>query len=161
MNPPDSSRACTHSEIERLIPHQGSMCLLARADSWDDVSIVCSASNHRDPDHPLRTRGALLSACLIEYAAQACAVHGALLARAGGCAASARPGVLAAARNVQLTRTTLDTLPRTAPDELRIEARREAGDGRQLLYAFTASHCGEALASGRITVLLDTADSNS
>lgn len=146
-----------HAEIARLIPHQGSMCLLDGVDSCDAQSIVCRARNHRDAAHPLRTRNGLLSTCLIEYAAQAMALHGALLeAAAGGDAAVRTPGMLAAARNVEFTRLRLDDLPEVSPpdDELRIVASCVAGDARQLLYEFSAQHAGVRIASGRVSVAL-------
>lgn len=139
-------------QIAALVPHQGTMCLLARVDAWDAQGIVCHATNHRDTEHPLRTRSGLLSSCLIEYAAQAMAVHGAL--RGGAAASAARPGLLAAARQVRLGLLKLDDLPRLHPDELRIEATCQAAHERQLLYGFTARHGATQLASGRITVVL-------
>ena len=139
-------------QIAALVPHQGTMCLLARVDAWDPQGIVCHATNHRDTQHPLRTRSGLLSTCLIEYAAQAMALHGAL--RGGAAASTARPGLLAAARQVRLGLLKLDDLPRLHPDELRIEATCQAADERQLLYGFTARHGATQLASGRITVVL-------
>jgi predicted hotdog family 3-hydroxylacyl-ACP dehydratase len=143
-----------HADIARLIPHQGAMCLLARADRWDELTIVCHADNHRDPRHPLRSRSGLLSTCLIEYAAQAMALHGSLLAR-GAAGPSARPGFLAAGRNVVFACLNLDDLPPTTPDELRIEVNCEARDHRQLQYAFAVRHAGMPLAAGHITVVLD------
>ena len=139
-------------QIAAVVPHQGTMCLLARVDAWDAQGIVCHATNHRDTRHPLRTRSGLLSSCLIEYAAQAMAVHGAL--RGGAAASAARPGLLAAARQVRLGLLKLDDLPPLHPDELRIEATCQAADERQLLYGFTARHGATQLASGRITVVL-------
>lgn len=141
-----------HADIARLIPHQGAMCLLASVESWDDRSIICHARNHRDPGHPLRTRSGLLSTCLIEYAAQAMAVHGGLLTRAQ--VGTMTPGFLAAARNVRFNRLRLDDLPPATPDELRIVAHCEAGDERQLLYEFSAFHADTLLASGRVSVAL-------
>jgi predicted hotdog family 3-hydroxylacyl-ACP dehydratase len=143
------------SDIARLIPHQGAMCLLAGVVAWDDETIVCRADNHRDAAHPLRTRHGLLASCLIEYAAQAMALHGALRSKAN--AAAAQPGMLAAARDVRLALLTLDDLPRADPDELRIEARREAGDSHQLVYAFAARHAGALLGAGRVVVVLKRA----
>lgn len=99
----------THDAIAALIPHSGAMCLLARLERWDARRIVCSATNHRDADHPLRTRRGLLAACAIEYAAQAMALHGALLGQAAG--TQATPGFLASARGVQLHVMRLDDLP--------------------------------------------------
>src|SRR6266403_636606 len=86
--------------IAALIPHSGSMCLLARLVEWNAQRIVCAATNHRDAGHPLRTHSGLLSPCAIEYAAQAMALHGALIGQEAGTAAS--PGFLASARSVQL-----------------------------------------------------------
>ena len=149
--------------IAALVPHSGTMCLLARLTAWDAQRIVCMATNHRDAAHPLRSRSGLLATCAIEYAAQAMALHGALIGRANG--APVTPGYLASARGVQLHVLRLDDLPPdageagagNAPDELRIEAIRQAGDARQILYAFTVSHAGRCVAEGRAAVVLNTA----
>ena len=68
------------ADIARRIPHQGRMCLLDAVTEWDGAHIVCQASSHRASDNPLRAEGRLGAACGVEYAAQAMAVHGALLA---------------------------------------------------------------------------------
>jgi predicted hotdog family 3-hydroxylacyl-ACP dehydratase len=145
-----------HAAIEALIPHRGAMCLLERMLSWSEVRIECSAVNHRDPGHPLRTRSGLLASAAIEYAAQAAALHGALGARDAG--ASAAPGQLASARDVRLAAWLLDALPvvpaAVGPDELRVIAVRQAGDATRLLYAFTVSHAGSEIAAGRLAVFL-------
>ena len=144
------SATLTHAEIAARIPHGGSMCLLDRAERWDAETIVCHATSHRDPANPLRTASGLLAPCAIEYAAQAMALHGALLGHAAGSAA--RPGYLASARGVVLHRLRLDDLD----EDLRIEATRGAGDARQILYAFVVRHAGSPVAEGRATVILDT-----
>jgi predicted hotdog family 3-hydroxylacyl-ACP dehydratase len=145
--------------IAALIPHSGTMCLLSRLEHWSPQQIACLATNHRDPDHPLRTRRGLLAPATIEYAAQAMALHGALIGQAAGTPAT--PGYLASARGVQLHALRLDDLPRPADghadaDVLRIEAVRQAGDARQILYAFTVHHAGRLLAEGRAAVVLNT-----
>ena len=150
-------QSLNHAGIAALIPHSGTMCLLARLERWSAEQIVCVATNHRDPDHPLRTRRGLLAPCAIEYAAQAMALHGALLGQASGSAAT--PGYLASARGVRLHVLRLDDLPigdDSGPDELRIEAIRQAGDARQILYTFSVTHAERALADGRATVVLNT-----
>ena len=139
-----------HAGIAGLIPHGGSMCLLDRLDAWDSALIRCSATSHRDPNNPLRTASGLLAPCAIEYAAQAMALHGALIGHEAGSAAS--PGFLASARGVQLHRLRLDDLP----GALRIEAMRQAGDAQQILYSFRITHAGEPVAEGRATVVLNT-----
>jgi predicted hotdog family 3-hydroxylacyl-ACP dehydratase len=154
-----------HDAIEQLVPHRGPMCLLDRLEQWSEASIVCTASNFRNPRHPLRSRSGLLASAAIEYAAQAMALHGALLGRASGKPPSA--GYLASARSVRLSRWRLDDLPfsdvnrnasvdETTRDALRIEATRQAGDARQILYAFTVDHRSIRIAEGRAAVVLDT-----
>ncbi|MDD3577131.1 MAG: 3-hydroxylacyl-ACP dehydratase, partial [Halothiobacillus sp.] len=74
------NRTLDHQEIAARIPHQGSMCLLDRVIDWDEQKIECSAISHQAMDNPLRRNNRLGAAIGIEYAAQAMAVHGALLA---------------------------------------------------------------------------------
>jgi predicted hotdog family 3-hydroxylacyl-ACP dehydratase len=145
--------------IARLIPHSGSMCLLARLEHWDAQTIVCSATSHRDAANPLRTASGLLAPCAIEYAAQAMALHGALIgqqaasaANAANAASAASPGFLASARGVQFHRLRLDDLS----GDLRIEAQRQAGDAQQILYHFRVQHAGQPVAEGRAAVVLNT-----
>ena len=136
--------------IAALIPHAGRMCLLDRVEAWDARRIVCSATGHTDADHPLRSASGLLATAAIEYAAQAAAVHGGLNAQAAG--TSAAPGFLASARGVQLHRLRLDDLQ----EAITVEAEHLAGDGQQLLYAFTLRHAGALVADGRLAVVLAT-----
>lgn len=140
-----------HSAIEALVPHKGSMCLLASVRSSDATRIHCTATSHADPGNPLRSRSGLLASAAIEYAAQAAAVHGGLVARSSGHVG--QPGFLASARAVQFHRLRLDDLP----GELEVHAERTAGDERQLLYTFSISHAGQPVAQGRLAVVLDTA----
>ncbi len=149
----DDTAMLDHAGIAALIPHGGTMCLLDRLLAWSERRIECTAVDHRDVAHPLRTATGLMASASIEYAAQAAALHGALLARSTGSAAS--PGALASARDVRLGRWRLDDLPRAEPDALRIVAERLAGDAGRLLYAFTISHGGAEIASGRLAVVLD------
>ena len=136
-----------HVAIAARIPHQGSMCLLDAVLAWDSGQIHCRASSHRQPDNPLRAAARLGAACGIEYAAQAMAVHGALLAPAG---APPRPGYLASVRSVQLAVDRLDDLPQ----DLDIVAERLSGDEHNILYHFRVEHAGNLLLSGRAAVML-------
>jgi predicted hotdog family 3-hydroxylacyl-ACP dehydratase len=138
-----------HAGIAGLIPHSGSMCLLERLEAWDLQQVRCTAISHRDANNPLRTASGLLAPCAIEYAAQAMALHGALIGHEAGTAAS--PGFLASARSVQLHRLRLDDLP----GPLEVEAVRQAGDAQQILYSFRITHAGEPVADGRATVVLN------
>jgi predicted hotdog family 3-hydroxylacyl-ACP dehydratase len=137
--------------IAACIPHSGAMCLLDEVIAWDATRIRCTATSHRNPNNPLRTRGRLAAICGIEYAAQAMAVHGGLLGAAG----SGRPrvGFLTSVRGVEVSVEQLDTLEET----LLVEAERVSGGDNTLLYRFTL-HCGERLVlSGRAAVMLDAA----
>ena len=150
--------ALDHAGIEALVPHRGTMCLLDRVTRWDEARIDCIAINHRDPGHPLRSRSGLLASAAIEYAAQAAAVHGGLIARAAG--ARARPGYLASARDVRLATWRLDDLPAADIDELQVAAERQAGDATRLLYAFSVAHAGREIAAGRLAVILNATPSS-
>jgi predicted hotdog family 3-hydroxylacyl-ACP dehydratase len=147
-----------HEAIARLIPHAGSMCLLDQLVAVSDNHIVCLARDHRGADHPLRSPLGLLATCLVEYAAQAMALHGAVseaarLAAAGEAGDGPRPGFLASARGVQLACWRLDDA--SAP--LRIEAQRLSGAGSQVLYGFKVADAhGTPLAEGRAAVVLNT-----
>ena len=133
--------------IAAHIPHRGAMCLLDGVLEWDEMRIACRASSHRDPGNPMRVAGRLPAACGIEYAAQAMAVHAALLARG----APLGRGVLASARAVTLHAARLDD----AEGPLRISAERLSGEARQVLYAFRLSCDAGELLGGRAAVLLE------
>jgi len=144
-----------HADIARRIPHQGSMCLLERVSAWDTQQIRCEASSHLASDNPLRAHGRLGAACGIEYAAQAMAVHGALLAESEASvgAASLGPtlGYLASVRGVTLHVDRLDDLS----DALSIHAERLSGDSTTILYSFTVHAGRRLLLGGRAAVILD------
>ena len=132
------------------IPHQGSMCLLDQVDAWGSERIRCTASSHRAADNPLRAHGRLGVACGIEYAAQAMAAHGGLLAATD---TSPRAGYLASVRGVEWHVPRLDDLAA----DLSVEAERLSGDDNTVLYGFSVSAGERVLLSGRAIVVLDAA----
>ena len=139
-----------HAAIAARIPHQGNMCLLDTVVDWTETTISCSAISHLDPANPLRAEGRLGAANGIEYAAQAMAVHGRLLAQAGD---QPRQGYLTSVRSVKLHVTRLDDLP----GKLNVQAERLSGDDHNILYQFSLSHAGHCLLEGRAAVVLDAA----
>ena len=146
MNPAPLDRA----ELCELIPHAGAMCLLETVLAWDSETIHCRAQSHRGRAHPLAHDGRLDALHLIEYGAQAMAVHGGLLARAAG--SPARPGLLVAVRNVAFEVERIDDIE----EALEIHARRLLAsiDGAGgWLYEFSASAGTRPLARGRIAVM--------
>ena len=136
------------SDLSILIPHQGGMCLLERVLSWDERHIRLAASSHRSEDNPLRMNGRLRAVHLCEYGAQAMAVHGALKAQAHG--ESAAPGMLVSLRAIDLTRDYIDDLA----DDLIVEAECLQAGAASQQYAFSITHRGDRLASGRAAVML-------
>ena len=137
-----------HTWIAAHIPHQGTMCLLDAVLAWSPEAIHCRASSHQATDNPLRAAGRLGAAAGIEYAAQAMAVHGALLAGNGG---PPRQGYLTSVRSVSLHAARLDDC--TGP--LEVQAERLSGDDNHILYQFAVSHAGQPLLSGRAAVVLN------
>lgn len=77
-----SPGSLTQNEIRSLLPHAGAMCLLESVLAWDMNSISCSSLSHCVPNNPLRAASGLASANGIEYAAQAMALHAALVSGA-------------------------------------------------------------------------------
>lgn len=141
-----------HAWIAARIPHQGDMCLLDSVRAWDETRASCRAHSHRAVDNPLRHRDRLGAACAIEYAAQAMAVHAALIAEsAGGSAERPAAGFLTSARAVKLAVARLDDIA----EDLDIEVERTSGAGDSVLYRFSVHAGDRLLASGRAAVLLD------
>jgi len=60
------------------------MCLVDEVVEWDRNSVRCRASNHRQAGNPLRVGDELPAICALEYAAQAFALHGLLVAEEFG-----------------------------------------------------------------------------
>ena len=139
-----------HAWIAAHIPHQGDMCLLDAVVDWSENAISCRAVSHTDPANPLRAANRLGAATGIEYAAQAMAIHGALLA---GQDDAPRQGYLTSVRSVTLHVDRLDDL--SGP--LEVQAERLSGDANNILYQFSVGHAGRCLIEGRAAVVLDAA----
>lgn len=146
--------------IENHIPHQGSMCLLDRVEHWDAQQILCIAHSHAQADNPLRSGDSLGVATAIEYAAQATAIHSALLIGNDG---KLGAGFLASVRNVQWHHPRIDD----AGAQLCVRATRLSGNEMTVLYTFVitagaqfdeARPDGAApIVEGRISIFLDSA----
>ncbi len=153
--------------IARLIPHDGAMCLLDGVLSWDAAGIACTASSHNAADNPLRRDGRLGILCGVEYAAQAMAVHGALMIRAdrggaggvglpdavaGGVAArdtfGSAAGFLASLRTVEIHTDRLDQLT----GALIVDAARLHSAPNGAIYSFALRDGDRILLSGRAAV---------
>ena len=134
-----------HADIAARIPHAGRMCLLDRVLYWDAHGIRCSATSHRDKNNPLREAGGLSALAGMEYAAQAAAVHGALLLDA----AVPRSGVLAALKNVTATQQWLHEIA----DDIVIEVNLLHSDAAGGVFAFAVLAGEVRVLSGQFTLM--------
>ncbi len=132
------------AEIAARIPHAGRMCLLDRVIEWDEHRIRCAAESHRDIGHPLREGGGLPVWAGIEYAAQAAAVHGALLRDN-----TPRAGVLASLANVRPASCWLDRIA----SPLEVGASLVHRDPAGAVYRFEVHGDGALLLEGQFTLM--------
>jgi predicted hotdog family 3-hydroxylacyl-ACP dehydratase len=133
--------------IAAMIPHAGTMCLLDGVLRWDEESVRCVSCRFLDLSNPMRRAdGRLGTACGIEIAGQAMAVHGRLVARKDGPPAQ---GYLASVRDAWLAMPCLDGVS----GEVIIDAERLMGDEQGAAYRFAVTNGGVALLGGRATVL--------
>ncbi|SDC93990.1 hydroxymyristoyl-ACP dehydratase [Belnapia rosea] len=132
--------------IAALVPHQGAMCLLDRALSWDAERILCEADSHALGSNPLRRGGMLPAVCGLEFALQAMALHGAL--SAGG--VPQRAGFVSSLRDVRMGTARLDTIA----GPLRIEAVALVAEAGGFIYRFEIAGEGRSLLSGQAAVII-------
>lgn len=131
--------------ITARIPHAGSMCLLDAVTCWSEAMIECHATSQCRMDNPLRAGNRLGIACGIEYAAQAMAVHGALLA---GQEEVPRAGYLTSVRDVQYHADRLDHLA-----HLSIRAEVISAEGGIKMYGFSILAEQSLVLTGRASVM--------
>jgi predicted hotdog family 3-hydroxylacyl-ACP dehydratase len=153
--------------IARLIPHQGSMCLLDEVVAAHPERLHARTRSHLRRPHPLALHGGRLGAAAgVEYASQAMALHGALGAMAAGqglfAGGQGGGGRLVSVRDVQVAGPLLsdgneDGLQGAAMD---VVVTLEAGDARQASYGFELGRMladgawAETWVKGRASVLL-------
>jgi predicted hotdog family 3-hydroxylacyl-ACP dehydratase len=132
------------AEFAALIPHTGAMNLLDRVVDYDAEILHAVTGSHRSEQNPLRRDGRLSAATGIEFAAQAMAIHGALIAGDS----SARPGYLALAREIRWTTQYLDDVM----DDLDIRVQRLLVQTDSAMYGFFLTVGEQMLVEGRAAV---------
>lgn len=135
-------------EIARLLPHGESMCLLELVEAWDDLTISCRTSTHRDGHNPLRFKGRLTASAGLEYAAQAMGAHVGLVD--GGRQAEDRIGLVGSVREVVFATERLDDLD----GWLTINATRLVEGEQGYMYHFTVMHGMKTLIEGRASIFV-------
>lgn len=132
------------SDVERLLPHVGLMCFLDAVTDWDAHNISCSAAAP-DKGHPLMRNGKVPAIAAAEYAAQACALHGALL----DAATTPRVGMLAKLSNVEVHQAWFPANEKTLSVRTTLISRARGG----CLYSFDVVSAHQPIASGRLMVV--------
>ncbi len=140
------------TDLCRLIPHQGAMCLLDAVEQWDETGILCTTASHRDATNPLRRDEQLEAVCGLEYAAQAMAVHVGLLQR--GKRRRIALGYLGAVKNLTLRAGRLDDVT----GDVTVQATRLVGEAGSFIYAFRVSAGQHVLLDGRASIFLKYLD---
>ena len=138
------------SDIGKLLPHAGDSVLIERVVDWSDAEIRVATTLHRSVDNPLRRHGRLAAVHLVEFAAQATALHGALIEQAAG--RPPRTALLVSVRDLVLGCEHLEKLD----GELEIVARALLVNAQAWQYGFTVLHGGREIASGRIAAMANS-----
>lgn len=126
------------------------MCLLDAVIDWQHDRIHCRSVLCSLDAHPLAEGGVLPLTALVEYAAQATAAHGTLLARTSSDGSgSASPGRLVGLRDIEFA---VDCESLTAPTTLDIHAERLMADVGGSIYAFRVIEAGSDRVRGRVTI---------
>ncbi len=135
----------SREQIQEMIPHGASMSMLDEVVAWDRSGIHCrsrvlAADNAMWPEG--RDGGDLPSTLLVEYAAQAAAVHAALLSTGLGEAGSAYLGSL---KNLDILQATT-----SGSSPLEIHGQCEMSGPAGAIYPFTVSQNDVLLIQGRL-----------
>ena len=136
------------SVIERLVPQTGAMCFLDSVMHWDAHSISCSAPAP-DESHPFLRSDKVPATAAAEYAAQATALHGALL----DATATPRAGMLAKLSDVELHRAWFPNNERRLSVQATLISRTLGG----CLYTFDVNSAHQPIATGRLMVVFTPA----
>ena len=133
----------SHADIERLLPQKGEMCFLDAVTNWDIENICCSATAPGS-GHPLMRNGKVSAVVAIEYAAQATALHGALL----DAATHPKAGMLAKLRVIDLHCAWFPANKNLLTVHANLLSRTAGG----CLYSFKVNSTHQQIASGSLLV---------
>jgi len=130
--------------FQDLIPHEGSMVLIDQVNDWDLNKISCSTRSHLLSNNPLMLNNSLSSIHLIEYGAQAMAIHRGLLT------GESLQGFLAAVRDANFFIDNLDNVH----GALHIQAIFELKINNNVVYSLNVSdEHGTLLLKARTSVV--------
>jgi predicted hotdog family 3-hydroxylacyl-ACP dehydratase len=134
-----------HAQIAALIPHGDSMCLLDEVATWDAEQIHCRSHEFSRNSNPLLDEhDRLATVLLIEYGAQAAAVHAALLQSNLG---EKRPAYIGAVKDVEFYATFVDNSL-----ALEIHAQCLLSSSQGAIYELTVGQGTTSLMRGRLVL---------
>ena len=128
-----------------LLPHSGSMVLIDNVVAWSEKKLVCETRRHLDASFPLKEYDVVPASAGIELAAQAMAIHVALVRDDGP-----KQGLLTHVKNICFGNSSLND----ASDLLTIEVRADRIGIRGCSYSFEIKSGGAACLNGRVGVVL-------
>jgi predicted hotdog family 3-hydroxylacyl-ACP dehydratase len=135
------------TQFDKLLPHAGTARMLERVVRWDEAQILVATTRHRAADNPLRKQDRLAAVHLVEFAAQAMAIHGGLRTVAAGEVPQA--ALLVSVRELQLQCDYIDDLS----GELEISANCLLANASGWQYSFAVRHAGATIATGRVAAM--------
>ncbi len=154
------------------LPHGAAMVLIDRIERWDGESLCATSARHCGMEHPLAAAdGTVAAVHLLEYAAQAAAIHIGRLAAGGASGATAtavadgapvpapglvKPGVIAFVRELDFDVAAIAPAAPTLWVEVRRRAAIPGGMAYGFRIAFAADGVGERV-PGDAPMALDDA----
>ncbi len=132
----------TSADLVKMIPHGASMCMIDEVLTWDGQMIHCRSRAPAGRHNPLVENQQLHSLLLIEYGAQAAAIHAALLSSGLG---KCRPAYIGAVRSVEFMTDYL-----TGDDEILIEASCQLSSNEGAIYDIEARQADHIVLRSRL-----------
>ena len=130
------------AQITALIPHGDSMCLLDEVVAWDESQIHCRSHHFASANNPLFEGNQLDTVLLLEYGAQAAAVHAGLLQSQLG---ETRPAYIGAVKDVEFFAVIADNSL-----ALDLHAQCLLSSSQGAIYELVAQQAGNTLLRGRL-----------
>jgi predicted hotdog family 3-hydroxylacyl-ACP dehydratase len=130
------------ARIAALIPHGESMCMLDEVVAWDDAHIHCRSHHFASSTNPLFEKNQLDTVLLIEYGAQAAALHAALMQSQLG---ETRPAYIGSVKDVELFMAIADN---SATLDLHAHCLLSSSQGA--IYELVAQQTDRTLLRGRL-----------
>ena len=140
----------SQKEIQDLLPHGDGMCMIECVEHWEENAIVCTSANVQSNDNPLLEEKYLSSICLLEYAAQAAAIHAGLLqSGAKRTLSEGHAAYVGGIKNIEVAMPQLTSEMKDVTIEANIELLTDNG----AIYNFTAKSLDKLIVSGRLTLI--------